>query len=346
MRNEVVPGSRSRWRVFALTCIAAVGLVTIVASGGSAEAPQCSFFSNVCNPTLGPGAFPPLAAASVFPQKLTVQVGGTATLAVETSGIDSPTFQWRRSSDGGRSYVDIAGATAATYTLAGVQLTDDATVFRVDVQGSGGAATYAVSQLAVSSMPGVVLQDGDFQLTDWLVTESASPAQSKPLHTEERATTGGHPDAFRRMVHTMPVGPSTLNVLHVSQSASYDPPSQGAIYVIDYVEDCIVTSNSTSTYLVDSNLLMEQAGRRYAAVGLTYCQSPGWSALPPRLSFGAKDFVLIDGPACSAGESCPDFSGSAKPLRFGFVRHSQAAAGVAGVIAHGIDNWKVTVWRR
>jgi hypothetical protein len=327
-------------------CIAVAGIVTLVASGGSAEAPQCSFFSNVCNPTFGPGTFPPLAAASVFPQRLTLQVGGTATLAVGTSGIDSPTYQWRRSSDGGRSYVDIAGATGSTYTLAGVQLTDDATVFRVDVQGSGGATAFAVSQLAVSSMPGVVLQDGEFQLADWLVTESASPSQNGPVHTEERAASGGHPDAFRRMQHTMPAGPSALSVFHASQSATYDPTSLGAIYVIDYAEDCIMTSNSTSTYLVDSNLLMEQAGRRYAAVGPPYCQSPGWIALPPRLSFGAKDFVLIDGPACSAGESCPDFSGSAKPLRFGFVRHSQATAGVAGAIVHGIDNWKVTVWRR
>jgi hypothetical protein len=70
------------------------------------------------------------------------------------------------------------------------------------------------------------------------------------------------------------------------------------------------------------------------------------AALPLQSSLAAQDFVLLDGPACGAGDSCPDFSASAAPLRFGFVRNSQALAGVAGTIAHGIDNWKVTVWRR
>ncbi len=344
MRNDL--HSSLGWRRgLALLCITMAGLVSLVASGGSAEAPECSFFSNVCNPTGGSGSIPLPPTAVVFPQRLTVQVGGSAVFSVETTGLASPNYQWRRSSDGGRTYTDIAGATGPSYTLAGAQVADDATVFRVGVQGSGGESAFALSQLAVSSMPGVVMQDAEFLLTDWRVTEIASPAQNGPLHTEERATSGGHPDAFRRLQHTMPPGLSSLRVFHASQSASYDPAVQGAVHVIDYTEDCIIASNSTSTALIDSNLLIEQAGRRYVATGLTYCQSPSWVTLPPRSSFGASDFVLIDGPPCGVGESCPDFAASASALRFGFVRHSQAT-GAGGTIVHGIDNWKVTVWRR
>ena len=113
-----------------------------------------------------------------------------------------------------------------------------------------------------------------------------------------------------------------------------------------FTESSIVQDNTTSTYRVDSNLLIEQAGRRYGAVGTTYCQSSTWVALPQRSSLRAQDFVLIDGAACASNESCPDFSTSAMPLRFGFVRHSQATAGPPGTIVHGIDNWRVTVWRR
>jgi len=336
----------SWWRRLAVAGIGVIGVVAIVGSGGGGDAPDCSFFSNVCNPTFPSGSIQPLTAAFVLPQRITIQVGGTSVFSVQTTGIDNPSYQWRHSSDGGRSYSSIAGATGATYTLAGAQLVDDATEVRVDVQGSGGSSAFAVSQVAVSSMPGVVFQDSDFLLADWLGSETASPAQGGPAHTEDRATTGGHPDAFRTMVHLMPQGPSALSVFHASQSSTYDPASQGAIYVIDYAEDCILQSNSSSSYAVDSNLLIEQAGRRYGAVGVTYCQAPAWAALPPRSSLSAKDFVLIDGPACAAGESCPDFSATAKQLHFGFTRHSQAAAGSAGTILHGIDNWKVTVWRR
>ena len=44
------------------------------------------------------------------------------------------------------------------------------------------------------------------------------------------------------------------------------------------------------------------------------------------------------------GETCPDFSASAAPMRFGYWRISFGGPG--GSIAHGIDNWKVTVWKR
>ena len=347
MGNES-PSRVSWWRWLLVAGVAAAGLVSIVGSGGgvSVDAPECSFFSNVCNPTFLPGTIPPLTAAFVSPQRITVQVGGPVVFSVRTAGIDSPTYQWSRSSDGGRSYSIIVGATGATYTLAGAQLVDDAAEFRVDVQGSGGSSAYAVSQLVVSSMPGIVFQDGEFLPADWVTTESASPALNGPVHTEDRATAGGNPDAFRTMVHVMPQGPSTLSVFHASSSSSYDPGSQGAIHVIDYVEDCIVQGNTSSTYAVDSNILIEQAGRRYGAVGALYCPASTWTTMPLRSSLSASDFVLIDGPACAAGESCPDFSATAKQLRFGFARHSQATAGPAGTIQHGIDNWKVTVWRR
>jgi hypothetical protein len=43
-------------------------------------------------------------------------------------------YQWRRSSDGGTTYADIAGATAGTYLFAGVNLADDGAVFKAVVR--------------------------------------------------------------------------------------------------------------------------------------------------------------------------------------------------------------------
>jgi hypothetical protein len=56
---------------------------------------------------------------------------------------------------------------------------------------------------------------------------------------------------------------------------------------------------------------------------------------------------MFSGPPCGTNEKCPDFSATATPLRFGFVTQLGLAAGSpAGFLEQGIDNWKVTVWRR
>jgi len=101
------------------------------------------------------------------------------------------------------------------------------------------------------------------------------------------------------------------------------------------------SSQTTNTV---SNLVIEQGGRRYLSNTNRDCVLPTWSAVASRASLGVADFRLFDGPACNAGQSCPDFSASALPMHFGYWRIVFGAPGDS--IAHGIDNWKVTVWRR
>jgi hypothetical protein len=64
----------------------------------------------------------------------------------------------------------------------------------------------------------------------------------------------------------------------------------------------------------------------------------------------AEEFGLVDGPACGQGESCPDFSASGAPLRFGYVSVTQLKSGLTpGTTAHfayGVDNWGLKVWKR
>ena len=65
-----------------------------------------------------------------------------------------------------------------------------------------------------------------------------------------------------------------------------------------------------------------------------------------------EDFVLLDGPPCAAGQPCPDFSAWGVPIRIGAMIEAEIdralPAGSAAVtrFAHGLDNWKATVWRR
>jgi len=323
--------------------VVALGLVAIVGSGGGGDAPECSFFSNSCNPTFGPS--PPTPYATVGPRLVTVQVGGTVDFAVE-SNVDEPAYQWCRLPAGASECTAVAGATGATYRLASANLSDDGATFRVTVAGTNGNA-WAFSIVAVSSMPGVTFQDGEFLDTDWAVSTILVPSQNGPTANVARAATGGNPGAFRTATYQLPSVQSSARLFYSALSALYKPAVQGTIYGIDFTEDCI---NSSSSNLMSYTVpMIEQAGRRFvASKWAMYCRATTWTPVR-RSSLGAADFEFVDGPACAAGESCPDFSGSGAPIRLGLVGGADDRGG--GVVlpvqtAHGFDNWKVTVWRR
>lgn len=341
MRLE--PQRLSVWtRRLALTFIAGAGVASIVGSGGGIgvgfPGGICDVYPDSCGP------LPPTVA--IEPARATVQVGSAQTFTAQPTGFADPTYQWQRSADGGRTFVDIAGATASSYTLAGANLGDDTAVFHVVTRprGSSGPVAEASSRLAVSSAPGIVFSDGEFDVAGWRVSEVSTPPDNGAIHTEERVASGGNPDAYRRMTHTMPATQRSLGVLNLSNSAVYDPTLLGAIHVIDYTEDCALLSAGNPIFQVYPSLLIEQAGRRYRPKQLApACYLTTWTAMRGATSLAASDFDLLDGPACSAGQSCPDFSASAAPIRLGFLRF--ASANTTPTV-HGIDNWKVTVWRR
>jgi hypothetical protein len=147
------------------------------------------------------------------------------------------------------------------------------------------------------------------------------------------------------MTFRLPQSASAGRVFYTSLLATYDPRTQGAIHVIDYSEDSISLQANDLTY-TQSAMLLEQAGRRYIANIRDFPPiiPVSWSSVGSSSSLRAQDFNLIDGPACQTGESCPDFSALGSPMRFGYWRISYGSQD--DWIAHGIDNWKVTVWRR
>ena len=314
------------WRRLLNAVIAAIGVITIVGSGGGF--PDLNFdFS---------GPFSPIA--SVNPWRVTVQVGTTVEFVANASGTPPLSYQWQRNG------VDIAGATGSTYSLVGANLADDGVQFSVRVTNSAGLYV-ASSLLQVSSLPALVYQDGDFVVSDWAVTAIADPLQNGPTHGESQAATGGNPDAFRSITYQMPQGPSAIRVFHTPLSSTYDPAVQGAIYGIDLALDC--NRLSTSTYSETFALPMfEQGGRWFApSYWNRACVPVWWTDRGPSLR--ADEFTVVEGPACVANQACPDFSAGAAPLRFGFISGVNLAAGAgAGIISMGVDNWIVTVWRR
>jgi hypothetical protein len=340
VRDEPTFGRIGRWRALALAGIVVLGLGSIVGSGGGVEG------------CLAPGScrgdFPDEPAQpTVTPFDAVVQAGGSAKFSAVAPSFANPSYQWLRASKGG-TLAPIAGATAATFTLAGAQLTDDGSIFSVDVLGTfegklvQGRST--PSALAVSSMPPVVFQDSEFALADWLGGAIVQPLVGGPTHAEEQIASGGNPGAYRQVTLSMPGGNSLLTAFSTYQGAAYDPVAQGPVYLIDFAEDCIALPGVLG---VGPLLLLEQDGRRYAAGGGAFCDAT-WRKQPYLHSaFARSDFVQFDGPTCAAGAACPDFSANGKPLRFGLVNFNQGSPGFVGASGgFGIDNWVVKVWRR
>ncbi|HEX7312672.1 MAG TPA: immunoglobulin domain-containing protein [Pyrinomonadaceae bacterium] len=85
------------------------------------------------------------------PASQTVNAGQTATFSVAASGTAPFTYQWRK--DG----ADIAGANAATLSVANVQ-SGDAGIYSVVVSNVAGSATSADAALAVITPPSILIQ--------------------------------------------------------------------------------------------------------------------------------------------------------------------------------------------
>ena len=282
----------------------------------------------------------------VRPTAVTAQVGTSVTISALAPNVSATglTWQWYRSSDGGAHYAAIPGATGADLTLASVSLADDGATLQVTASESGLSGS-AASRLAVTASAGVVFTDGEFQAADWVAAPVGDGGAAALTSTEELVATGGHPGAWRRMVFQLAPQATSGSVGYTSQVASYAPQAQGAVYVIDYSEDGLSLETS-STRSARSALLLDQAGRRYMATPADSYARLGmaWDVGQDTSSLRAGDFTLLDGPACLAGESCPDFTAAGAPMRFGYWRTVSGPAGAT--ISHGIDNWKVTVWPR
>jgi hypothetical protein len=328
--------SRALRRV-AHAVIIGLGIVAIVGSGGGLGIPDLDIHFD--SPPLPAGP-----SVGILPSAPTVQAGSIVRFEATVANATTPiTYKWRRSG------VDIVGATESTYQLGGAQVADDGAVIEVIVNAANGMAHAAVT-LRVSPVPPVVFEDSDFPMSNWtVVTATTVPSPNGPTHAESQATTGGNPGACRLVDNQMTAGTSSLEIVHAFTAAVYDPASQGAIYTIDLAADCSVVSRAIGVTPNDPvlRLTFEQAGRTYQPrTWSAFCGTSTWSQ-HRYWSVTENTFSILSGPACNAGERCPDFSGTAPPLRFRLVTQLAVASGsLPGSVVLGIDNWKVTVWRR
>ncbi len=96
--------------------------------------------------TVTAAATPPVIPANE-PADITVTVGQSATFSVNATGTAPLSYQWQRNG------VNIAGANAASYTLANAQLSDNGARFRVIVSNGQGNVTSREATLTVTAPP-------------------------------------------------------------------------------------------------------------------------------------------------------------------------------------------------
>jgi hypothetical protein len=111
----------------------------------------------------GDSSDPMPASISTQPSSASVVTGAAATFSVAAAG-DDLSYQWQRSTDGGTVWVDVAGATAASYTINAPSAAMSGHKFRVTITGPNSNVTSSAVTLTVAAAaaaPQISVQPAD-----------------------------------------------------------------------------------------------------------------------------------------------------------------------------------------
>lgn len=92
-----------------------------------------------------------VAAITAQPTDQSVVASTAATFTVVAT--DATSYQWQSSTDSGSTFVDVSGATSASYTTAITTLGDSGTQYRVVVTGASNSVTSSAVTLTVTTVP-------------------------------------------------------------------------------------------------------------------------------------------------------------------------------------------------
>lgn len=92
-------------------------------------------------------------AFTTQPASATVAAPAGATFTAVASGVPAPTLQWQRSTDGGASFVDIGGATNASFVVSDTAEGDAVRTYRVVATNTAGSTPSNVVTLTVNPAP-------------------------------------------------------------------------------------------------------------------------------------------------------------------------------------------------
>ena len=114
------------------------------------------------------------------PVSVTVAAGIPATFSVVATGVPAPTYRWQRDGVG-----ELPGETAASYTLASPQVTDDGASFRVIIANRAGSITSAPVTLTVTAPPPEIIRTNIAYLRTQVDPVNLRPANTTQLYEVE-----------------------------------------------------------------------------------------------------------------------------------------------------------------
>jgi hypothetical protein len=136
---------------------------------------------------------PAMAAITTQPTDQSVVAGTPATFSVAAT--DHTGYQWQRSSNGGATFADVAGATGGSHTTAATVLSDSGTQYRVVVVGSVNSVTSSAAALTVTATavaPAITVQPADRAVTEGQnASFSVTATGTAPSYQWQRSTDGG-----------------------------------------------------------------------------------------------------------------------------------------------------------
>lgn len=209
-------------------------------------------------------------------------------------------------------------------------------------------AAAALSLLAAAgSAHAVIFFDGVFPNANWSATTMTNLSGTGSTVTAFQNLTGGNPNEWREVQHTLSVGSGTgeLVGVHLEVSSFYTPSSQGAITSINYSEDAI---NLISDRIVPGNgqgtgLAIRQNGKNYILRPPSVMPYSSFSTWQPisRPGIVATDMWEYSSAGGLNSSSNPDFSITGTQMQFGFWRGNSGNSGYSTDC--GIDNWRVEI---
>ncbi len=135
--------------------------------------------------TINPGSGPSITTQ---PANQAVCSGSNATFTVVSTG----TYQWQLSTNGGTSWANIAGATAASYTVTGATTAQSTYQYRVIVTGQCGSTTSSAAILTVNVAPAVTSNPASLNLCSGSAASfSVTATGTAPTYQWQLSTDGG-----------------------------------------------------------------------------------------------------------------------------------------------------------
>lgn len=179
---------------------------TIAATKGSENANQYRALF------VSPGGEVTSRAATLTVQKIPVvtkqpldviaEEGHPATFEAAAEGIPAPTVVWQSSTDGGKTWKNVAKGTSPTLVLTSVKNAETGTKFRAFFKNSAGEAISGVATLTVSEPPKVTKQpvnttvtEGQFAIFEATAAGFPTPSVQWEISTDSGATWAPIPEA-------------------------------------------------------------------------------------------------------------------------------------------------------